>query len=175
MTVFYAVIGLVVLQRGAELVLARANTARLRRAGAVEIDRGGYKWIVALHAAWLVALAATVPGGTAPSWPLLAVFLLMQLGRVWVIASLGRRWTTRLIVVPGGALVTAGPYRYLRHPNYAIVAAELAVLPLAFGAPAIAIAASACNAALLARRVRLENAALGLSSYHIRETLPRRS
>jgi len=174
-TPFHAVLALVLLQRGGELLLARANTARLLRLGAVEIDRSGYKFLVALHAAWLVALFAMVPAAMPPNWPLLALFGVLQAGRIWVIASLGRRWTTRLIVVPGGALVTAGPYRYLRHPNYAIVAAELAVLPLAFGAPAIAIAASACNAALLARRVRLENTALGLSSYHIRETLPRRS
>jgi methyltransferase len=175
MTVFYAVIAFVLLQRGAELALARRNTARLIRQGAVEIDRAGYKWLVALHSAWLLALIATEPATAEPNWPLLAVLVLLQLGRVWVIASLGRRWTTRLVVLPGAPLVTAGPYRYLRHPNYAIVIAELAILPLAFGATAIAVAASACNAALVARRIRLENAALGLPSYHIRETLPRRS
>jgi methyltransferase len=175
MTVFYAVIAFVLLQRGAELALAQRNTARLIRLGAVEIDHGGYKWLVVLHSAWVLALIATVPAATAPNWPLLGVFFFLQAGRVWTIASLGRRWTTRLIVVPAAPLVSGGPYRYVRHPNYAIVAAELAVLPLAFGAVAIAVAASACNAVLLARRIRLENAALGLSSYHIRETLPRRS
>jgi methyltransferase len=175
MTVFYAVIAFVLLQRSAELALARRNTARLIRQGAVEIDRAGYKWLVVLHSAWLLALIATVPAAAEPNWPLLAVLVLLQLGRVWVIASLGRRWTTRLVVLPGAPLATAGPYRYLRHPNYAIVIAELAILPLAFGATAIAVAASACNAVLVARRIRLENAALGLPSYHIRETLPRRS
>lgn len=175
MTVFHAVIAFVLLQRAAELVLAQVNTARLVRLGATEIDRAGYKWIVALHAAWLVALIATVPSEAAPNWPLLGLFFVLQVGRVWVIASLGRRWTTRVIVLPGAPLAAAGPYRYLRHPNYAIVAAELAILPLAFAAVAIAAVFSACNALLLARRIRLETAALGLSSYHIHETLPRRS
>jgi methyltransferase len=175
MTVFYAVIAFVLVQRGAELVLAQLNTARLIRLGATEIDRAGYKWIVALHAAWLAALIATVPSETQPNWPLLALFFALQFGRVWVIASLGRRWTTRVIALPGAPLVTAGPYRYLRHPNYAIVVAELAILPLAFAAVAIAAVFSACNIVLLIRRIRLENATLGLSSYHIRETLPRRS
>jgi methyltransferase len=83
------------------------------------------------------------------------------LGRVWVIASLGRRWTTRLIVRPGTALVTSGPYRLLSHPNYLIVIGELAILPLAFDALVIAVGFSACNAVMLLRRVRLERAALG--------------
>ena|SRR5215472_15078187 len=175
MTAFYAVLLFVLLQRGGELLLARANTARLLRLGAVEIDRGGYKFLVALHAAWLAALFATVPPETPPNWPLLSVFFALQAARVWVIASLGRRWTTRLIVLPGAPLVERGPYRWLRHPNYLIVGAEMAILPLAFAALAIAVGFGACNGLLLARRIRLENAALGLGSYHIRETLPRRN
>jgi methyltransferase len=173
-TTFYAVLAFVLLQRGGELALARANTARLLAQGAVEIDRAGYKWFVALHAAWLVVLAATVPAATPPRWPLLTLFFLLQAGRVWVIASLGRRWTTRLVVLPGAALVTRGPYRWLGHPNYLIVAAELAILPLAFDAIAVAVLVSAGNAVLLRRRIRIEQAALGIPSHHIRETLPRR-
>jgi methyltransferase len=99
----------------------------------------------------------------------------LQLGRLWVIASLGRRWTTRLIVVPDEAPVSSGPYRWLDHPNYLIVAGEVAILPLAFAAVAIAAVFSACNAALVIRRIRLENAGLRQGSYHIRETLPRRN
>ena len=175
MTLFHAVLVLVLLQRGGELLLARANTARLLRLGAVEIDRAGYKFIVALHAAWLVALFAMVPAAMPPNWPLLALFGVLQAGRIWVIASLGRRWTTRLIVPPGAPLVASGPYRWLSHPNYLIVAGEVAILPLAFAAVTIAVGFSACNAFLLVRRIRLENAALGLPSYHIRETLPRRN
>lgn len=175
MTVFYAVLALVLAQRGAELLIAHANTNRLLRQGAAEIDRVGYKWLVMLHAGWLVALATTVPADTPPHWPLLAVFLLLQVGRVWVIANLGRRWTTRLIVLPRAPLVTSGPYRWLRHPNYLIVAGELAFLPLAFDALAIAAGFSACNALLIARRIRLEEAALSLPSHRFRETLPHRN
>jgi methyltransferase len=174
-TLFHAVLAFVLAQRGGELLLARANTARLLRRGAVEIDRGGYKYIVALHAAWLVALFVAVPAATLPNWPLLGLFGVLQAARIWVIASLGRRWTTRLIVLPGSPLVAAGPYRWLRHPNYLIVAGEVAILPLAFAAVAIAVACSACNGLLLARRVHLENAALGFASYNIPETLPRRN
>jgi methyltransferase len=173
-TLFHAVLALVAAQRGGELLLARVNTARLLAQGAVEIDRAGYKWLVVLHAGWLAALAATVPAATPPRWPLLAVFILLQAGRIWVIASLGRRWTTRLIVLPNAPLVTSGPYRWLNHPNYLIVVGEIAILPLAFDALAIAAGFSACNALLLLRRVRLERRALFIPSYHIRETLPRR-
>jgi methyltransferase len=164
-TIFHAVLALVLLQRGGELILARANTVRLLRLGAVELDRTGYKFFVLLHAAWLIALAVTVPGATHPHWPLLALFFLLQAGRVWVIASLGRRWTTRLMVRPGAALVTTGPYRLFRHPNYLIVLGELAILPLAFNAFAVAVAFSIGNAVLLLRRIRIEHAALGLSRF----------
>jgi methyltransferase len=175
MSVFYAVIALVAAERTGELILAAVNTRRLRRQGAIEIDRSGYKLFVMLHAAWLVALVAAVPADTRANVPLLALFGLLQIGRVWVIASLGRRWTTRLIVLPSTPLIARGPYRWLRHPNYLIVIAEVAILPLAFAAVAVAVAFSACNGLLLARRMRLEDAALGRRSYHIRETLPRRN
>jgi methyltransferase len=174
-TIFYGVLAFVALQRGCELILARANTRRLLRLGAVESDREGYKWFVLLHAAWLAALLATVPAATPPNWPLLTLFFVLQAGRVWVIASLGRRWTTRLIVLPGAPLVTRGPYRWISHPNYLIVLGEVAILPLAFAAVAIAVGFSACNLVVLARRIRLETRALGLDSYHIRETQPRRN
>lgn len=175
MTIFHAVLALVLLQRSGEMILAHGNTRRLLRQGAIEIDRAGYKWFVVLHAAWLVALAVTEPAAMPPHWPLLTLFALLQAGRIWVIASLGRRWTTRLIVLPGAPLVRSGPYRWFSHPNYLIVAGEIAILPLAFDALAFAVGFSACNALLLLRRIRLERAALGFSSYHIHETLPRRS
>lgn len=175
MTIFHTVLGLVITQRCGELLLARANASRLLGKGAVEIDRDGYKWFVLLHASWLATLAVGLPAATAPHWPLLAAFILLQGGRIWVIATLGRRWTTRLIVPPGAPPVSSGPYRWLNHPNYLIVTGEIAILPLAFDAVAIAVGFSACNALLLARRIRLEQAALGFPSYHKRETLPRRS
>jgi methyltransferase len=156
---FPLVLGAVAVQRGAELLLAHANTRRLRAQGALEIDAGGYKWIVAVHAGWLAALALIVPPATPPSWPLLGVYGGLQFARVWVIATLGRRWTTRVLVLPGAALVRRGPYRYFRHPNYMIVAGELAVLPLAFGAFGIALAFSLANLGVIARRIRVEDRA----------------
>ena len=160
MSVLYAVLGLVVLQRAAELGVAASNTRRLRAQGAIELDASGYPWFVVLHVAWLASLFLLVPPDAAPSGPLLALFVALQLGRLWVIATLGRRWTTRIMVRPGAKLVAGGPYRYMRHPNYAIVAAEIAVLPLAFGAMAIAVVFSALNLALIARRIAIEDRAL---------------
>jgi methyltransferase len=160
MSLLHIVLGLVVLQRLGELALAARNTRDLRAAGAIELDAGGYPLFVLLHAAWLLSLALLVPASAAPSWPLLAVFAALQLGRVWVIASLGRHWTTRLIGLPDQPLVRRGPYRFVNHPNYLIVIAEIAVLPLAFGAAVIAAVFSAANLALLARRVMIEERAL---------------
>jgi len=160
MSLLHIVLGLVVLLRLGELALAARNTRDLRAAGAIELDAGGYPLFVVLHAAWLLSLALLVPASTPPSWPLLAVFAALQLGRLWVIASLGRYWTTRLILPPDRPLVSRGPYRFLNHPNYLIVIAEIAVLPLAFGAVAIATIFSAANLALLARRVAIEERAL---------------
>ena len=125
-----------------------------------KLDAGGYSLFVLLHAAWLLSLALLVPASAAPSWPLLAVFAALQLGRLWVIASLGRYWTTRIIVPPDRPPVSRGPYRFFRHPNYLIVVAEIAILPLAFGAMTIAAVFSAANLALLARRIAIEERAL---------------
>ena len=160
MSLLHIVLGLVVLQRLGELALAARNTRDLRAAGAVELDAGGYPLFVVLHAAWLLSLALLVPASTPPSWPLLAVFAALQLGRLWVIASLGRYWTTRLILPPDKPLVNRGPYRFLNHPNYLIVIAEIAILPLAFGAVMIAAVFSAANLALLGRRIAIEERAL---------------
>jgi methyltransferase len=147
----------VALQRLAELAHAWNNTARLRRWGAVEADAGGYPLYVLLHAGWLASLAVFVPAVTLPDWPLIGFFALLQLGRIWVILSLGVYWTTRIVTLPGAPLVRTGPFRYLRHPNYLLVIAEIAVLPLAFGAIAIAAAFSALNLMLVARRIRIED------------------
>lgn len=160
MSIVHIVLALVALQRLGELALAARNTRRLRAAGAIELDASGYPLFVLLHAGWLGSLALFVPAAAAPSSLLLGIFAALQLGRLWVIASLGRNWTTRLIVLPGRPLVTSGPYRFLNHPNYLIVIMEIAVLPLAFGAPAIAAVFSAANLGLLARRATLEGRAL---------------
>jgi methyltransferase len=147
------------LQRGAELMIARRNTARLIAAGAFEVGREHYPVMVAMHAAWLAGL--WLLGWNRPVnliW--LGAFILLQAARVWVLASLGGRWTTRIIFLPGARLVRRGPYRFIKHPNYAVVTAEIAVLPLAFGLPAYAAVFTVLNAAMLFVRIRAENAAL---------------
>ena len=154
-----AILGFVTLQRLAELRLAERNSRRLLADGAVEHAAGHYPFLVALHMAWLAALWWWAPGRPI-NLALLALFALLQLGRVWVIATLGKRWTTRIIVKPGAPLVRSGPYRFLDHPNYAIVTAEIAVLPLVFGLVGIAIVFSLLNAIILWVRIRAENQAL---------------
>ena len=146
-------------QRLAELWLARRNTALLRAFGAVEHGAGHYPFMVALHAAWLIGLWLLAWDRSVNlAW--LAVFAVLQGLRLWVLATLGRRWTTRVITVPGEVLVRNGPYRWLSHPNYMVVIGEIAVLPLAFGLPLYALVFSLLNAAMLTVRIRCENAAL---------------
>jgi methyltransferase len=151
---------LVALQRLAELAYGRRNATRLLAAGGIEAGAGHYPLLVALHGGWLAALFALVPAEAPADWGLLGLYGLLQAGRLWVIASLGRRWTTRVIVLPQAPLVKRGPYRFLRHPNYAVVALEIPVLPLAFGAWQIALAFGLANLALLAHRIRVEERAL---------------
>jgi len=151
---------LVAAQRLAELALSRRNARRLFAAGGRELGRSHYPLLAGVHAGWLLAMFLLIPPD-APLYPLpLALFLLAQAGRIWVIASLGRYWTTRVIDLPDAPLVRSGPYRWLRHPNYLIVVAELALLPMAFGAWGIALAFSALNLVVLRLRLRVENAAL---------------
>ena len=158
---------LVVAERLGELWLARRNTAALLAAGASEAAASHYPAIVALHGAWLAGLF--VLGWDNPLIPVwLALFLLLQAGRVWVLATLGRRWTTRIVVVPGESLIASGPYRFVSHPNYLVVAGEIAVLPLCLGLWWYALAFSLANAALLAIRIRAENAALSESRDAVR-------
>jgi methyltransferase len=153
------ILGLVTLQRLGELLVARRNTARLIADGGVERGADHYPLMVSLHAAWLIGLwvlAWDRPANLA--W--LAAYLVLELLRIWVLASIGRRWTTRIIVVPGEALVRKGPYRFVPHPNYLVVAGEIAVLPLVFGLGVYALVFSALNAAMLWLRIRAEDAAL---------------
>ena len=152
MTFATLILALVTVQRLGELVLARRNTRRLLAAGAVEVAPGHYPGIIAVHALWNAPVQ--------PVW--LALFGLLQLLRVWVIATLGPRWTTRIIIAPGRPLVATGPYRWLSHPNYVVVASEIAVLPLTFHLPWFALLFSALNAAILVVRIRAENRALAV-------------
>ena len=154
-----AILGFVTAQRLVELPIARANTARLRAAGGREAGARHYPLIVAVHAAWLAALWWLAPGRPIHAG-LLILFGLVEIGRVWVLQALGRRWTTRIIVVPGETLVARGPYRFVRHPNYVVVCAEIALLPLMFGLWQVALVFSVLNAAVLFVRIRAENRAL---------------
>jgi len=159
MTPAALLLALVTLERLAELWLARRNTKALVANGAVEVAAGHYPLIVLLHALWLSGLwLLGWQQSVGIVW--LAIFLLLQVLRVWVLATLGPRWTTRIIVQPGLPLVTTGPYRLLSHPNYVVVVGEIAVLPLCLGLPWYALAFSIANAAVLTIRIRAENAAL---------------
>jgi methyltransferase len=155
-------LGFVVVQRLAELWLARRNTRRLLAQGGREIGRAHYWFIVVLHAGWLATML--VLGWSAPvSPPMLALYALLQVFRAWILASLGSRWTTRIIVV-NEPPVRRGPYRFLRHPNYLLVAAEIAVVPLALGLPIVALVFTVLNGLAMAIRIPAENQALARAS-----------
>jgi len=153
------ILTLVTLQRLGELVLARRNTEKLLARGAIEIGAKHYPLVVSVHAAWLIALWVF---GRDQDVNLVALllFVLLQALRVWILATLGSRWTTRIIVLRGEPLITSGPYRYFSHPNYAVVVGEIAVLPLALHLPAVAIVFSLLNTAVLVIRIRAESRAL---------------
>lgn len=159
MTLNLVILALVTLERLAELWLANRNTRRLLAQGAREHAPGHYPLIVALHAAWLAVLWWLAPGRPV-SLALLALFGLVEIARIWVLRTLGSRWTTRIIVVPRETLVRRGPYRFLNHPNYAVVVAEIALLPLVFGLWRVALVFTILNAAVLTIRIREENRAL---------------
>lgn len=153
-------VAFLVLQRGGELIVARRNTRRLLARGAVEHGAAHYPLIVALHATWLLAIAVLGwSNPVSPGW--LAVFAILQALRLWVLVSLGPRWTTRIIVLDE-PLVVRGPYRWVSHPNYLVVIAEIAVAPMVLGLWPVAVVFSVLNAGVLAIRIRAENAALSI-------------
>lgn len=152
---------LATLQRLVELIIANRNTRALLAGGAYEVGRGHYPAIVFFHVAWLVVLWGFFIFGLVRFQPWFAIaYLAVQVLRIWVMASLGRYWTARIIVVPDAPLVRSGPYRFMRHPNYLVVVLEIALLPLALGSWPLALGFSIVNAILLAWRIRVEEAAL---------------
>lgn len=154
-------LGYLTIQRLAELWWAKQNEARLLAAGGVEYGRAHFPLLVVLHAAWLAGLwLLAFDRPLIPSF--VALFVVLQIARFWVLATLGRRWTVRIIVVPGERLSREGPYRWLHHPNYTVVVGEIAVVPLALGLPIYALVFSILNAAVLAIRISAENTALGV-------------
>lgn len=152
-------LGLVTAQRLGELVLARHNTQKLKARGAYEVAPGHYPLIVLLHAAWLIGLWL-LAWNRPLNLPLAMTFVAIEALRVWTLLSLGERWTTRIIILPGAPLVRRGPYRFIPHPNYVVVAAEILVLPLVFGLWAYAVVFTALNAAVLFVRIMAENEGL---------------
>ncbi|MBV1701983.1 MAG: hypothetical protein KGQ46_09205 [Hyphomicrobiales bacterium] len=157
MTLSYWLLALVTVERIGELFLAKSNTQRLLAEGAFEAAPEHYKFIVLMHALWLAGLwffAREIQ----PFWTV--IFLLLQVLRFWVLATLGRRWTTKIIILPNAPLVRRGPYRWLSHPNYLVVIGEIAILPLCVGLPAYALVFSVVNAVMLTIRIRAENEAL---------------
>lgn len=146
-------------QRLTELCWAKENEARLMAAGGIEYGHSHLPLIILFHAAWMAGL--WLLAHDRPVEPFfLVLFVVLQIARFWVLATLGRRWTIRIIVVPGEGLVAQGPYRFLRHPNYAVVTGEVAVVPLALGLPVYALVFSVLNAGMLVIRITAENAAL---------------
>ena len=159
MTSAEIILGVVTAQRAGELILSHLNTRGLRERGAIEISPRHYPLMVGVHAAWLISL--WVFGHDRPvNLIALLVYFCLQILRFWVMRTLGPRWTTRIIVLPGEPLVSGGPYRYLSHPNYAVVVGEIAVLPLALALPWLALLFTMLNAAVLFVRIRAENRAL---------------
>ena len=156
----WAVLALLTAQRLLELVYARRNTSRLLARGAVEYGREHYPLMVAIHAGFLAALWFSTSPDAPMLWPLLIAFALLQAARLWVLATLGPYWTTRIISSPDFPRITGGPYRLVRHPNYWVVTLEIATIPLIFGHVRIAILWTVLNAGILFVRIRTENAAL---------------
>ena len=160
MTLGVIILALVTLQRLGELWLSNRNTRRLLAQGAQEHAPEHYRWVVGVHVLWLLALWLLAPGRPIDGfW--LAMYVLIEIARIWVLASLGPRWTTRIIVLPDVELVRRGPYRWVDHPNYLVVVAEIAVLPLVFGLWQVTLIFSLVNAAALYVRIGHENRALG--------------
>jgi len=156
----WLILALLTAQRAGELMHAERNTRALLAAGAREYGRGHYPAMVAIHAAFLAALWLTVPSDAPIIWPLAIAVVLLQAARLWVLATLGRYWTTRIISAPGLPRIARGPYRWVRHPNYVVVTLEIACIPLMFGALSIAIVFSLLNALILTVRIGTENRAL---------------
>ncbi|MGA2287334.1 isoprenylcysteine carboxyl methyltransferase family protein [Bradyrhizobium sp.] len=162
MTAAEILLAAVTLQRAGELVLARRNTQRLLARGAFEIAPGHYPLIVAVHLAWLLSLWLLGRDHALNSVALL-FYIGLQGFRGWVMWTLGSRWTTRIIVLPGEPLVSSGPYRFLSHPNYVVVGAEIILLPLVLKLPLVAAVFTILNALVLTIRIRAENSALAAS------------
>ncbi|WP_017670281.1 isoprenylcysteine carboxylmethyltransferase family protein [Blastomonas sp. AAP53] len=156
----WVVLGLLTAQRLLELVYAQKNTKALLARGAVEHGRAHYPLMVAIHASFLLALWLSTPPDAPMLWPLLIIFAALQIARLWVLATLGPYWTTRIISSPDFPRISGGPYRLVKHPNYWVVTLEILTIPLIFGHVQIALLWTLLNFGILFVRIRTENAAL---------------
>ena len=161
---FYIIITIVIIQRLVELIIAKRNEKWMRSQGAFEAGAGHYPIMVSMHMAFFVSLileVLVIERSLSSLWiPLLTLFLIAQIARVWCLTSLGKFWNTKIIILPGANVVKKGPYQFVRHPNYVIVATELLVLPLLFSAYFTAIVFSVLNLWMLSVRIPIEEKAL---------------
>ena len=155
---------LVLAQRGLEELYSARNTKSLLAQGAYEVGADYYPVVAATHLAWIASIFFLIPAGAIVLWPLIVYYLVLQIIRYWVIGRLGRYWTHRIIAVPNTPRIVRGPYRYLRHPNYALTIVETFVLPLAFGAVSLAVIMTALWWTVIEYKIRLEDEALALRS-----------
>jgi len=151
---------LILVQRGLEELYSARNTAKLIAQGGREAGRDYYPVVAITHLAWIAAIFLLISPSAAVIWPLAGLYLLLQVVRYWVIATLGRYWTHRIITLESAPVVRAGPYRYLRHPNYVVTIAETFLLPLVFGDAAIAVIFGCVWSAVVYYKILLEDAAL---------------
>lgn len=151
---------LVLMQRGLEELYSQRNTRALIAEGAVEAGRNYYPVVAGAHLGWIASIFLLIPASAPVIWPLLLLFLLLQIARYWVIGTLGRYWTHRIITLAEAPVVRAGPYRWLKHPNYAVTLVETLLLPSAFGAFALGIIMTAIWAVVIRYKIELEDAAL---------------
>nr|WP_071459916.1 isoprenylcysteine carboxylmethyltransferase family protein [Bacillus mediterraneensis] len=162
--VFYLFIGFIIFQRLSELVIARSNEQKLKAMGAIEAGQGHYKAMVLIHIAFLLSTVAEVVfmgRDLSAFWPLLiSLFLATQVMRVWALMSLGPFWNTKIIILPGAEAVKKGPYKLLKHPNYAVVTAEIMIIPLMFEAYFTALFFTVINIIILSIRIHAEEKAL---------------
>lgn len=162
--IFFSIVGFVILQRIVELFVARSNERWIRGQGGYEVGANHYPYMVGIHIGFFISLIIEFIVFDriffSLSYYLFIIFVILQLMRVWVIASLGRFWNTKILVLPGANVVKKGPFRFLRHPNYIVVSLEILVIPLMFGAYFTALLFSLLNLIILTVRIPVEEAAL---------------
>ena len=151
---------LILIQRGAEEIHSTRNTKALLARGAREEGASYYPVVAVAHLSWIAGLFFLIPPDAQTIWPLIGLYVVLQVARYWVIATLGPYWTHRIITTDDAPMVSSGAYRFVKHPNYAITVAETLLLPAAFSAVALALIMTAIWVAVVHYKIQLEEAAL---------------